>query len=302
MTWEVTDGGTDAATIFNQFNIENPAALDQNYVFHLLISRQSAFASLDPTNCETQNNFLDQVISSIPMSPLQNNPLINNPGTKGDALSPGTKGGVITNATYAVAPSETSGARIAAAAPQPPGGVGGDIRDSYKDVVFVTLRAFQLAPDSAIPDNLEFRPEVNPPAITLTSLIKTHDRQQGDCRSPFRVLRAGPRDRAGHSGGFADLGASGRTGHVPRRWLDAAKPGQRGREYLRRDVHAWLLSVDGRRRDRGDRHALGFETTSAPFAAGATRTFPDQPLALTIPVTVPPGRYALAFWSTGRAR
>jgi hypothetical protein len=197
-TWEVSNGGTDAASLFSQFQLENAAQLDQFYVFHLLIHRQSAYAKLNPVNCTTENGFLDQVVSSIPMSPLSTNPIINNPGVKGDALNPGVKGNVVTNATFAVAPSDTSSGTTANAAalqssslsrsslnppdpsllhthppPPPPEAIPhSDIREAYKDGMFVTLRAYQLAPDNQIPEASRFRPDVNPPTLQVDSLIK----------------------------------------------------------------------------------------------------------------------------------
>ena len=305
VTWEVTNGGTDAATLFNQFNIEDPATLDQNYVFHLLITRQSAFASLDPTNCLTENNFLDQVVSSIPMSPLQNNPLINNPGTKGSALNPGTKGGTITNATFAVAPSEPSGtssARAMAAEREdpsialiipPPGGGWGDIRDTYKDVVFVTLRAFQLAPDSAIPDDQEFHPEANPPAYTLSSLIRdtidTVVQPEGNTVSlaPDLVIGTGTPTVSPTSvrpGGQVTFPAGGWTlenaGNASANAFDGTF------------THGYYLSTDDDVIEATDT-LLGFVTTSGSFAAGATQIFTEA--ALTIPVTVPPGHFHIGI-------
>jgi len=299
VTWDATNGGTDAATLFSQFNIEKPAVLDQNYVFHLLISRQSAFASLDPTTCSTQNGYLDQVISSIPMSPLSNNPLINNPGTKGDALNPGTKGGVITNATFAVAPSAgsgTSSARASAtadpsAAPIVPG--WGDIRDSYKDVAFVTLRAFQLAPDDQIPLAAQFRPGVNPPALTLSSLIKDtiNGVVQPDVNSvsvsPDLVIASGTpavSPNSARPGGQVTFPAGGWTlqnaGTASANAVDGAF------------THGYYLSTDDNAIEATDTF-LGSVTTTGPLAAGASQAFPEA--TLTIPADVPPGTYVIGI-------
>ena len=192
-----------------------------------------------------------------------------------------------------VTTSGTSGARVAAAAPQPPGGVGGDIRDAYKDVVFVTLRAFQLAPDSAIPDSLEFHPEFNPPAITLTSLIKNTNNGTVDpdppsvSFAPDLVIASGTPSVSPTSvrqGGQVTFPAGG--------WTLQNRGNAAANTFDGTFTHGYYLSTDDDVIEASDT-LLGFATTSGSFAAGATQTFTEA--ALTIPVTVPPGKYRIGI-------
>ena len=170
-TWKVTNLGTDGTAYLTQVALANAAALEGNYVFHLFIYRVAAAAGLD--GCTTTNLNQDQLISSIPnpFAPLVTNPLVTNPlVTNPLVTNPLVTNPLVTNATFASAPADVpEEGNLRAMSLSAVSSDDGTLHDEYRDTVFVTVRGYQIVPDSALTPATTYDPTVTPPTVAVIS-------------------------------------------------------------------------------------------------------------------------------------
>ena len=289
-TWKVTNLGTDGTAYLTQVALANAAALGSNYVFHLFIYRVAAAAGID--GCTTTNFNQDQVISSIPnpfSNPLVTNPLVTNPlVTNPLVTNPLVTNPLVTNSTFASAPAEV---------PEEENSHDGTLHDDYRDTVFVTVRGYQIVPDSALTPATTYDPNVAPPTIAVISLTTN---TVGGIVDPIEEL-------PGSFGSAADLTI---TGYSPAAPPLTAFPGG----VVTLGAHTVSNVGDGPANAPAGSFRNGFYLSTDPVLNPATDrllatnfnasgalpaggSFPWSPKTLIIPADVTPGPYYVGFYT-----
>ena len=177
-TWKVASNSNVASALSAAVNVANAQSLEGTFVFQLLIHKTSTSAG--SVGCTGGNVVQDQIISSIP-NPLVSNPLVSNPLVSNEALNP-----LVSNATFALAPPESSPARangqmriggILAPPVVPP--QDETQQDFSSDAAFVTLRAYQIV--AIVPPNVVYDPLTSPSiAVSPQSVDVVNNQEQGD--------------------------------------------------------------------------------------------------------------------------
>lgn len=183
ITWQTQNAGSTASAFTALVNIPNGGLLTANgdYQFQLLIYRRQLTAGLQ--NCDTTTTITDQIISNVP-NPFVENPFVENPFVENPFVeNPFVSNPFVSNSTFSSAPSDSPGqsARLRAPASRngltlvrrttsPIGADGTTVDEPTSDSVFVTLRVFQMKPDSQVA--IQFDATQTPPSLGVFSQAK----------------------------------------------------------------------------------------------------------------------------------
>jgi hypothetical protein len=177
--WEMEASGSNtSANYVPLINIDNAEKLKGKYAFQLIVDKASSFGTLeelvseDPCDAYTASVSQQQVLANVVQDPTAENAfVINNSPENAFVINNQVDNAFVINSSFAMAPSDSVAKTTRATAK-----VNG-IDDSAtkapppSNKYRVTLRAWQLVPDSQLPPDpytgaiIEYNPAEHPPSI-----------------------------------------------------------------------------------------------------------------------------------------